>query len=474
MSVSTGSSIPPDLAVLPAVDRVLALPAIADLVATHGRTLVLGGVRAVLRELRLAALAGSLRADALSDEALEVALRARVAATLRPRLLPVFNLTGTVLHTNFGRALLPQSALDALIRSQRAPVTLEFDLATGKRGERDAIVQELLCELCAAEAATVVNNCAAALLLTLGALARRREVIVSRGELIEIGGSFRLPDLMRAAGVKLVEVGTTNRTHIADYAAAVNSRTALILKVHPSNYVISGFTAGVEARELAPLARERAVPLVVDLGSGALIDLTRYGLPAEPIVSRTVGDGADLVLFSGDKLLGGPQSGIVVGRAALIARLNRDSLKRALRPGKLTLAALEAVLTLYRSPENLSENLTTLAQLTRDPESIRLAAERLCGEVDCAVGPAYSVCVEPVEGQIGSGAQPGVSLLSYALAIRSLRERGAGLTALARRLRALERPIIGRLAGDRLLLDLRCLAPGEEAILCAEIGRLRA
>ena len=463
-----------DAAALPAVDRVLALPAVADLVAAHGRTLVLGCVRAVLGTLRLAAVADALQADALTEQALSVAVRKQVELVLRPRLRPLFNLTGTVLHTNFGRASLPQAALEALIRSQRAPVALEFDLATGKRGERDAIVQELLCELCGAQAATVVNNCAAALLLTLGALARRREVIVSRGELIEIGGSFRLPDLMRAAGVKLVEVGTTNRTHLADYAAAINPRTALVLKVHPSNYVISGFTAGVETRALAKLCAEHTVPLVVDLGSGALIDLAQYGLPPEPVVAQTLAEGADLVLFSGDKLLGGPQAGLVVGRTALLARLNRDPLKRAVRPGKLTLAALEAVLALYRSPETLVQELTTLRQLTRDPEEIRLAAQRLCDAVDHAVGPAYSVVVEAVEGQIGSGAQPGTTLPSYALAVRSLQEGSASVNGLARRLRALDVPIIGRLAEGRLLLDLRCLAPDDEAAFCAEIGRLHA
>ncbi len=474
MGVHSNLSATATAAALPAVDRVLAFPDVASLVAVHGRTLVLGAVRTVLAALRVSATAGELAGDALTESALAGAVSAQIRAAIRPRLRPVFNLTGTVLHTNFGRALLPQVALDALARSQSAPVTLEFDLGSGKRGDRDAIVSDLLCEVCDAQAATVVNNCAASLLLTLGALARRREVIVSRGELIEIGGSFRLPDLMRAAGAKLIEVGTTNRTHLSDYAGAITARTALILKVHPSNYVISGFTSDVDTRELAGLAQARSVPLIVDLGSGALVDLTQFGLPAEPVVARTVADGADLVLFSGDKLLGGPQAGLIVGRAELVARLNRDPLKRALRPGKLTLAALEAVLALYRAPEHLLDNLTTLQQLTRAPETILQAAQRLRAPVEVALGPGYSVVVEPVEGQIGSGAQPGKTLPSYAVAVRSLRERGAGLNALARRLRALDRPVVGRLVGDRLLLDIRCLAPGDEAAFCAEIGRLSA
>ncbi len=459
---------------VPAVDRVLALPGVVDLITSHGRTQVVAAIRHVLEQLRQAALAGALAPQATESESLAREVGGRLRATSRSRLRRVYNLTGTVLHTNFGRAILPQAAIDALLASQRGPVALEFDLATGRRGERDSIVTGLLQELSGAEAATVVNNCAAALLLALGALARRRDVIVSRGELIEIGGSFRLPDLMRAAGVRLVEVGTTNRTHLSDYAEAIGNRTALILKVHPSNYVISGFASGVEVAQLAALARGRDVPLAVDLGSGALVDLVGFGLPAEPVVRATIASGADLVLFSGDKLLGGPQAGLIAGRAALIARLNRDPLKRALRPGKLTLAALEAVLQLYRAPELLPERLTTLRHLCRPAEAVREAAERLLPAVAAALGPRYAVTIEEVESQIGSGAQPGTALASYALAIRSLTRREATISGLVRRLRALSRPVIGRVADDRLFLDLRCLEVTDEADLCAEIGQLHA
>ena len=461
-----------DASSLPAVDRVLAMEQVAALVALHGRTMVLRATRDMLADLRSRALAGALDVAAVDPPALVAAIRMRVEGANRPSMRSVYNLTGTVLHTNFGRALLPAEAVSAVVSAMRDPVALEFDLVSGRRGERDSLVEPLLRELCGAEAATVVNNCAAALLLTLGALGRRREVIVSRGELIEIGGSFRLPDLMRAAGVKLVEVGTTNRTHLADYADAIGPRTAMLLKVHPSNYVVSGYTAEATTAELASLAHDRGLPLVVDLGSGALVELAGYGLPAEPVVAQTIAAGADLVLFSGDKLLGGPQAGLIAGRQALVRKINRDPLKRALRPGKLTLAALEAVLRIYQAPEQLGARLTTLAQLTRPASAIAEQVDRVRGAVAAALAPAYLVASEPVESQIGSGAQPGATLPSHALVIRSSAGRGAGLERLARRLRALEQPMIGRLAEDRLVLDLRCLCPSDEAHFCAQVSRL--
>jgi len=386
----------------------------------------------------------------------------------------VYNLTGTVLHTNFGRALLPPGAVEAVTVAMTAPTAVEFDLEAGRRGERDAIVAGLLTELTGAEAATVVNNNAAAVLLLLGALAARREVVVSRGELIEIGGSFRLPDIMQAAGARLVEVGTTNRTHLADYEAALGERTALVMKVHPSNYAISGFTASVATRELAAVAHARGVPLAVDLGSGALVDLGAFGLPPEPVVREVVDSGADLVTFSGDKLLGGPQAGLVVGRADLIRRLNRHPLKRALRVGKLTLAALEAVLRLYRTPDRLAEQLTTLRLLTRSAASIHGAGERLAPVLRAAVGPGYVVTVESSPSQIGSGALPAERLGSAALAIRvgTDRKGRASLDGLARRLRRLPRPVIGRVQDGALWLDLRCLEEGDEAAFGAQLAGL--
>jgi L-seryl-tRNA(Ser) seleniumtransferase len=330
-----------------------------------------------------------------------------------------------------------------------------------------------LCELTGAEAATVVNNNAAAVLLMLSALANRREVIVSRGELIEIGGSFRIPDIMRQAGAKLVEVGTTNRTHVADYSNAVGPRSGLLMKVHTSNYAISGFTNSVSVAELAALGRAKSVPVAADLGSGSLVDLTRWNLPKETTVQETIAAGADLVSFSGDKLLGGPQAGLIVGRSELIGRIRKHPLKRALRVGKLTLAALEPVLALYRSPEFLQQRLTTLRLLTRPATDMEQQAVRLQPIVQRAVGESYEVSVAPMMSQIGSGALPVDTLPSHGLVIRVIKGRSGGIERLERRLRELPRPVIGRVAEKALWLDLRCLEVDAEAVFAAQWAGLQ-
>jgi L-seryl-tRNA(Ser) seleniumtransferase len=458
---------------LPSVDSVMMQPRLAALSASAGRGLVLSAVRAQLEALRGAARAGTLDAEAVELGAIAAGVAARVVHAQRPRLRPIFNLTGTVLHTNFGRAVFPTPAISAVLAALGTPVALEYDLASGRRGERDQLLADLLAELTAAESATVVNNNAAALLLALSALAARREVLVSRGELVEIGGSFRLPEIMRAAGARLVEVGTTNRTHLSDYERALTPRTALVLKVHPSNYVISGFTASVATEPLAALTRAHDVPLVVDLGSGALVDLAAYGLPPEPVVKDAVRAGADLVTFSGDKLLGGPQAGLIVGRAALITRLNRSPLKRAVRVGKLTIAALEAVLRLYQAPEQLATHLPTLRLLTRPRDEIERQSRRLVAAVSARLAPAWTVAAEPVDSEVGSGAQPGAKLGSFALAIRrTAGPRRPSLSDLARQLRALPRPVIGRVAEDTLWLDLRCLEEPDEAQFLEQLAPL--
>jgi L-seryl-tRNA(Ser) seleniumtransferase len=457
---------------IPSVDRLLHAGSFAPLLAQHGRTRVTALLRRHLEEARRAARAGTLAPATLTDGALAAALATRLSDSARPALKPVFNLTGTVLHTNLGRALLPEEAVRAVTRALTAPVNLELDLESGERGERDTLVEPLLCELTGAQAATVVNNNAAAVLLVLSVLAAKREVLVSRGELIEIGGSFRLPDIMRRAGAKLIEVGTTNRTHLRDYRDALGARSALLLKVHTSNYAISGFTASVALEELVKLGRARGVPVAVDLGSGSLVDLTRWQLPAEPTVRAALAAGADLVTFSGDKLLGGPQAGLIVGRTDLVERLRRDPLKRALRVGKHTLAALEAVLALYRTPEFLPERLTTLRLLKRPAAEMETQALRLQPRVQRALGASWRVAATPLGSQIGSGALPVDQLPSHGLVIRAAGGGRGALVRLEGALRALPRPVLGRLKDKALWLDLRCLEQADEAELLAQLDTI--
>jgi L-seryl-tRNA(Ser) seleniumtransferase len=444
---------------LPSIDLLLRGEFSRSQLAAHGHTLVAGETRALIDALRAQAIAGTLSKAALEPLALEQALAKRVQARLAPRLQRVLNLTGTVIHTNLGRALLADSALQHLLAMMAGPNNLEYDLASGCRGDRDSVVEELLTTLTGAQAATVVNNNAAAVLLTIAALARGREVIVSRGELVEIGGTFRMPDVMAAAAATLVEVGTTNRTHPHDYERAVNERTALLMKVHTSNYTVQGFTAAVDEATLAGIAHARGLPLATDLGSGALIDLAVHGLPHEPMPQEMLAAGCDVVTFSGDKLLGGPQAGLIVGSRDTIARIRSFPMKRALRISKLPLAALEATLMLYLKPERLAQDLPTLRQLTRPLAVIRDTAQVTHAPLAAAVAPRFVVHAVDLQSQIGSGSLPVDRLPSAGLAIEPAAKKNAGraLDELMRALRALPLPVIGRIAEDRLLLDLRCL-----------------
>lgn len=466
---------------LPAVHVLLDDPACAPLLAQYGREQSVETLRAVLNTVRARLLAGDESGKSVdaSPAALLALLEARLVEANASKLRPVFNLTGTVLHTNLGRALLPDEAVQAVVEALRWPMNLEWDLDTGSRGDRDNLVEAQLRALTGAEAVTIVNNNAAAVLLMLNALGAGREVIVSRGELVEIGGAFRIPDIMTRAGAILREVGTTNRTHLKDYAEHAGAQTAMLLKVHTSNYAITGFTKEVTVAELAPLARERGIPIAVDLGSGTLVDLERYGLPHETTVRETIAAGADLVTFSGDKLLGGPQCGIIAGRADLIAAIKKNPLKRALRVSKLVLAALEPVLNLYRAPDLLPERLTTLRLLTRPAAAMRDLAEALLQPLQVALGPNYTVATAPMSSQIGSGALPTDRLRSHGLAIRATAvdgkpARGNPLGMLERRLRALPRPVVGRIADDTLWLDLRCLEEPQRDAFLRQLDQLAA
>src|SRR5688572_5916778 len=430
---------------LPSVDEVLRTSAATDAIGTFGRPAVVTAVRDAIADARRAGT-GAV-AEAVADSA-----RWRLQAQAVPNLRSVFNLTGTVLHTNLGRALLAEAAIEAATEAMRNAVAIEFDLGSGKRGERDDHLRGLLCELTGAEDATIVNNNAAAILLVLNTLAKGREAVVSRGELIEIG--------------------TTNRPHLKDYVAAIGPKTGLLLKVHTSNYRIEGFTKEVPAADLARIAREKGVPLVNDLGSGTLVDLARFGLKHEPTVAEAVGDGADLVTFSGDKLLGGPQAGFIVGRKDLLAQINRNPMKRALRVDKIRMAALEATLKLYRDPDRLAERLPAMRLLARPRAEIEALAGRVAPLLAARLGSGYQVERIACNSQIGSGALPLEAVPSAGVAITPSAARGQGraLAALATALRKLPVPVIGHVAEGSLVLDLRCLQ--DEAGFIANVASL--
>ncbi|MGL5697735.1 MAG: L-seryl-tRNA(Sec) selenium transferase [Kluyvera sp.] len=440
---------------LPATDRLLRSPDFARLLADHGHSQVVEQLRQMQDDARQS-IREQHALPAWCDNWPQETAR-RLSHDAQSALRPVINLTGTVLHTNLGRAQQAQAAIDAVSQAMRDPVTLEYDLDGAGRGHRDRPLADLLCRLTGAEDACIVNNNAAAVLLMLAATASGKEVVVSRGELVEIGGAFRIPDVMRQAGCELHEVGTTNRTHAKDYRQAVNDNTALLMKVHTSNYSIEGFTKSVDEAELAEMGRELGVPVVADLGSGSLVDLSRYGLPKEPMPQEMIAAGVSLVSFSGDKLLGGPQAGIIVGKKALIAQLQQHPLKRALRADKMTLAALEATLRLYLHPERLAADLPTLRLLSRSAEEINQQAQRLREPLAQRYGEEFAVHVMPCASQIGSGSLPSESLPSAAIALTPLDGRGSRLETLANRWRSLPVPVIGRIYDGRLWLDLRCL-----------------
>ena len=458
------------LASLPSVDRLLGSTEGLRLAERHGRTLVVEAVREVLASARTQ-LTADPQAPCPDETEVIAACASRIDSLLRASLRPVFNLSGTVLHTNLGRAILPEAAIAAAAAAMGRPVNLEYDVDGAARGERDSHVEGWLKRLTGAEAAVVVNNNAAAVYLSLYALAKRKEVIVSRGELVEIGGSFRIPDIMASAQCKLREVGTTNRTHPRDFEEAIGKDTAALMKVHTSNYTVQGFTAMVSEPDLATIAHKHGLPLINDLGSGTLVNLEEFGLPHEPTPREAIADGADIVTFSGDKLLGGPQCGLIVGRADLIAKIRKNPMKRALRLDKSRLAALEVVLRLYASPERLTKEVPTLRLLTRAQAEIRALADRLLPAIAKAVEGRASARIIECLSQIGSGALPVDTLPSAGIALAPQGKRRSGAAdALAAAFRALPVPVIGRISEGELILDLRCLE--DEAAFTAQLASL--
>ena len=455
---------------LPSVDALLRHEVCLLAISRFGRQATGATTRATLDQLRALVIEG-VTVDA-SASAIAAQILAGLETSSRPNLRRVFNLTGTVLHTNLGRALLAEEAIAAAVDAMRSPAALEFDLETGGRGERDDAIIGLICELTSAEDAIVVNNTAAAVILALNTLAAGKEAIVSRGELIEIGGAFRMPDIMARAGTRLVEVGTTNRTHLHDYDAAISATTGCVMKVHTSNYLIQGFTKEVSCRELAKLARSKAIPLVDDLGSGTLIDLSKHGLRHERTVKEAVAEGADLVLFSGDKLLGGPQAGFIVGRRNLVRACAKNPMKRAMRLDKVRLAALEATLRLYRDPDSLAQRLPTLAMLTASVASLEAQAQRILAPLQQALGALFEVTVRACASQIGSGALPLETIPSVGLVLhpRSKKTSGSQLALTMKALRGLPIPVIGRIADGTLIMDLRTL--DDEAAFVNQLPRL--
>ncbi|MEK6758432.1 MAG: L-seryl-tRNA(Sec) selenium transferase [Deltaproteobacteria bacterium] len=437
---------------IPGVDELLKDPHLSAPVYEYGAGIVTEAVRKGLDELRSGVLGGSV--SEVAEGGIIAMVLSNIASLTRPSLRKVINATGTIIHTNIGRAVLSTEAADAVRTAALCNTNLEFDLATGERGERDTHLEELIKRLTGAEAATVVNNNAAAVLLTLNTLAESREVIISRGELIEIGGSFRLPEIIKKSGCVMREVGTTNRTHQADYLGAITPDTALIFKAHTSNYRVVGFTAGVYLSELALLAKKHGIPVVEDLGSGSLIDLASYDLPDEPVAGESIRAGADIVTFSGDKLLGGPQAGIIAGKKVLIDLIRRNPLKRAVRADKLTLAGLEATLRLYLDPARLALRLPTLRYMTRgvgEIEAVALKAAELLGPF---LGEGYTISVEPGESVVGAGAMPGRHIPTKVIAVS---HAAYGPDKIAAMFLSAKTPILGRIYRDRFILDMRTI-----------------
>ena len=452
---------------LPGIDRLLDHPQLKSLDGEIPYVLVREAAQSTVASLRQRLLDHSaplpdLALDSVADQVVRCARK-----LASPSLRKVINVTGTLLHTNLGRAPLPAPALHAIDQIARGYSNLEYDLERGERGKRFSHIEQLLCRLTGGEAATVVNNNAGAVLLCLAALAGGRSALVSRGEMIEIGGSFRIPEVMAAGNVRLVEVGTTNKTHLKDYREQISEETALILKVHTSNYRILGFTQSVDGAALAELAHSHGLPVLEDLGSGLFIDLTPYGLPREPTVREALASGVDVVTFSGDKLLGGPQAGLIVGRREVLDLIRKHPMARALRIDKLTLAALEATLSLYLDPDRALAEIPTLGMLTAPTDQLLQRCAQILPRLEQACGDTASFEIVASSATVGGGALPLAELPGSAIAVAPRRH---STNRLCERLRAGTPPVIGRVQDNRLLIDPRTLSASDEPQLIAALG----
>jgi L-seryl-tRNA(Ser) seleniumtransferase len=452
------------LRMLPGVDHVLELCGTRSFFQDIPKTVLVNAIRKILETLRMGILGSEpgITEESLSDAHIAEGVKAAVTKATTPNLKPVVNATGVVVHTNLGRSLLPETVVENIAVIAGRYSNLEYDLDAGKRGSRHAIVEDLLCEISGSQAAMAVNNNAGAVLLCLETFARDKEVIVSRGELVEIGGSFRVPDVMAKSGGILKEVGTTNRTHLRDYENAIGENTALLLKVHRSNYSVIGFTAEVSLRELVVLGAGHGVPVMEDLGSGTFIDFSKYGLVKEPTVQDSVAAGTDIVTFSGDKLLGGPQAGIIVGKKSIVDLIKQNPLARALRIDKLTLAALESTLRLYRDEEKAVNMIPTLRMLTMNIDDIETRASNLVEELKNIGISQLDIELFRRSSRAGGGALPLLELPSRCLGIRV---RGMSANALEKNMRANDPPIIGRIEDDAYIMDPRTLQDDDLPII---------
>jgi L-seryl-tRNA(Ser) seleniumtransferase len=431
--------------------------------------LIRKGIRSVLERKRRRILAGEETGhESLALPILIERIKRRILELHKPQFRRVINGTGVIIHTNLGRSVLPGDILHQLSETAGNYSNLEFDLVTGRRGSRYALVEELLCELTGAEAALVVNNNAAAVLLVLDTLAKGREVIVSRGQLVEIGGSFRIPDVMARSGARLVEVGATNRTHLKDYHKAITPETGLLLKVHTSNYRIVGFTSEVSNKDLVRLGGEHNLTVMEDLGSGCFVDLSPFGLKKEPTVQEAVASGIDVVTFSGDKLLGGPQAGIILGSREIVDRIKQNPMNRAMRIDKFTLSGLEAILRLYRDPQTVFERIPTLNMISTSVDVVQSRAEHLVDVLEKSIGRFCLIHIAEVISRVGGGAMPEQNLLSRGVILQPV---SMGVSRLERKLRALDVPVIGRIEDDRLIIDMRTVR-GDELHLISKGLRL--